>query len=117
MAATRQIADMTERNRDLRWVTERQVRRMRDDTRAARRLAFYEYTRLDEIMRVGLVDGGGNIDVERYRAAYETEHADERDPEAPDDEPAARNNPSRGRPIIMCVASVTLAVIAVKILS
>ena len=117
MAATRQIADMTERNRDLRWVTERQVRRMRDDTRAARRLAFYEYTRLDEVIRVGIVDGGGNIDVERYRAAYDTRHADERDPETPDDEPAAPSNRSRCRPIIMCVALVTLAVIAAKVLS
>ena len=55
---------LTERNRNLRWVTDKQVTRMRNDTRTARRLAYYEYTRLDEIMRRGMIEGGGDIDVE-----------------------------------------------------
>ena len=117
MAATRQITEMIERNQDLGWVKDTQVKRMRDDTRAARKLAFYEYTRLDEIIRLGMTEGGGNIDAERYKNAYETRHTDERDPEAPDEELASPNNHSRCRPIIVCFTSVTLAVIIAKVLS
>ena len=108
---------LTERNRNLRWVTERQVTRMRNDTRTARRLAYYEYTRLDEIMRRGMIEGGGEIDVERYRETYDRDHADERDPEAPENEPAAPPNNSRYRTIVMCFVSVTLAVFVTRVMS
>jgi hypothetical protein len=114
MAATRHVAEMVERNQDLRWVTDRQVKRMRDDTRTARRLAYYEYTRLDEIMRLGMTEGGVNIDVERYRNAYEAYHTDERDPEAPNDEPAPPNNQTRRRLFLVCMTGVTLAVVIAK---
>ena len=117
MAATRQVTDMAERNRDLRWVKDTQVKRMREDTRTARRLAYYEYTRLDEIMHRGMIEGGDEIDVQRYKAAYERKHGDERDPEAPDENPAPPNNRPRFCPTIVCLASVTLAVIATKFLS
>lgn len=117
MAATRRVTHMVERNRDLTWVKDTQVKQMREDTREARRLAYYEYNRLDEIMSRGMIRGGNEIDVERYRAEYERLHGDERDPEAPVENPTPPKNYPRVWPTIVCLASVTLAVMATKILS
>ena len=105
MAATRRNMEMVENNQRLRYITDAQLRVMRADIRAARRIAYAEYERLDLIIRHGAHEARANNNVAALQTMHDNLNQEERDELYADPPPIVPPQSGIGSTVcVICVA-------------